>query len=96
MEKFLGEVQDKADKVKEKIEQKEEVEAREKKLELEEEAPTPDLFLPKEPFLKALKTLSSKALEGVPLFSRQMDPDLVVDWIDSIENHFECDGIPEA
>ena len=25
-----------------------------------------------------------------------MDPDSVVDWIDSIENHFYCDGISEA
>ena len=96
MEQLLGEVQDKADRVKEKIDLKEEAEAKEKELELEEEAPAPDPILPEEPFLKALKALSGKALEGVPLFSGQMDPDSVVDWIDSIENHFECDGISEA
>lgn len=92
----MGEVQDKVDRVKEKIDLKEEKEAREKELELEEEAPTLDLVLPEESFLKALKALSGKALEGLPLFSGQMDPDLVVDWIDNIENHFECDGIFEA
>ena len=46
--------------------------------------------------MKALKALSGKALEGVPLFSGQMDQNSVVDWIDNIENHFECDGIYEA
>ena len=96
MEQLLVEVQEKISRVKEKIDLKEEKEAREKKIELEEEELKPDLVLPKEPFLKALKALSGKALEGVPLFSGQMDPDLVVDWIDNIENHFECDGIFEV
>jgi hypothetical protein len=69
---------------------------RKKELELEEEAPTPDPILPEESFLKALKVLSGKALEGVQLFSGQMNPDLVMDYIDSIKNHFECDGTFEA
>ena len=44
MEQLLCEFQDKNDRVKEKIDLKEEKEAREKELELEEEAPTPTLF----------------------------------------------------
>lgn len=32
----------------------------------------------------------------MPLFSVQMDPDSIVDWIDNIENYFEYDGISEA
>ena len=46
---------------------------------MEEEAPTLDPILPKESFLKALKALSDKALEGVQLFSGKIDLDLVVD-----------------
>lgn len=46
--------------------------------------------------MKALKALSAKALEGVPLFNGQMDVDLVLDWIDNLENHFECDGVTDA
>ena len=75
MEQLLGEVQDKVDRVKEKIDLKEEKEGREKEIYLEEEAPTPKIDLPKDLFLKAL---SGKALEEVPLFSGQMDPHLVV------------------
>ena len=52
MEQLQGEVQDKVDKVKEKIDQKEEKEEIEKKLELEEEAPTSNHDLPEEPFSK--------------------------------------------
>lgn len=65
-------------------------------MDVEEEVPTPDLVSDQEPFLKVLKALSGKSLEDVPLFSGQMDPDSIVYWIDSIENHFKCDGITEA
>ena len=40
--------------------------------------------------------MSGKALEGTPLLIRKMEPDLVMDWIEGMENHFECDGITEA
>lgn len=62
----------------------------------EEKVPEPDPVLEEDPFLKALKSLSGKGLEGIPLFSGKMDPDLVMDWIEGMENHFECDGITEA
>ena len=62
----------------------------------EDKVPEPDPIFEEEPFLKALKALSGKGLEGIPLFSGKMDPDLVMDWIDGMENHFECDGVTEA
>ena len=46
--------------------------------------------------MKAIKALRGKALEGVPLFSGKMDIDAVIDWIDGMENHFECEGVIEA
>lgn len=49
-----------------------------------------------EPFLKAIKSLRGKALEGVSLFSGKMDIDVVMDWIDGMENHFEYEGLSEA
>ena len=35
-------------------------------------------------------------MEGVLLFSRRMNIDTVMDWIDGMENHFECEGVSEA
>ena len=96
LEQLLSEVQDTTDKVKDKMEQKEEKEAKEKDIELEEETPIPDPILPEEPFLKAIKAINSKALEGIPLFSGKMDPDLIMEWIEGMENHFECDGVSDA
>ena len=57
MEQLLGEVQDKDDKVKEKIDLKEEKEAREKELEFQEEASTPDYVLPLRDILKGIKRI---------------------------------------
>ena len=47
-------------------------------------------------FLKSTKALGGKALEGIPLFSGKMEVDLVMDWIEGMENHFECNGITKA
>ena len=69
------------DKGKEKVEEDEEV------------APTPDPPLVEEPFLKAL---IGKALEGISIFTGKMDVEKVMEWIDGMENHFECDDISEA
>ena len=49
-----------------------------------------------ETFLKAIKALGGKDLEGVSLFSGKMDIDAVMDWINVMENHFECEGVSEA
>ena len=48
-----------------------------------------------EPFLRAIKASSRKALEGVPPFNGKMDTKLVMKWIKCIEDHFECEGIIE-
>jgi hypothetical protein len=63
---------------------------------LEEDAPTLEPIILEEPFMKALKTINSKALEGIPLFSGKMDLDLIMEWIEGMENHFECDGVSNA
>lgn len=56
--------------------------------------PNPPLV--EEPFLKVLKALSGKAIEGIPMFTGRMDAELVMEWIEGMENHFECDEITEA
>ena len=66
-----------------------------KEIAKEEVVPEPDPILNEEPFLKAIKALGGKALEGVPLFNGKMDIDAVMDWIDGMENHFECEGVSE-
>ena len=70
--------------------------AKEEEVAKEDRIPEPDPILKEDPFLKALKALSGKTLEGVPLFSGKMEADLVMDWIEGMENHFECDGVTEA
>ena len=35
-------------------------------------------------------------MEGVPLFNGKMDIDAVMDWLDGMENHFECEGVSKA
>ena len=48
------------------------------------------------PFLKDIKELGGKDLEGIPLFSGKMDPKLVMEWIEGMKDHFECEGITKA
>lgn len=40
----------------------------------------PNPPLNEEPFLKAIKALEGKALEGIPLFNGKMDIDIVMEW----------------
>ncbi|GLJ08687.1 hypothetical protein SUGI_0093680 [Cryptomeria japonica] len=63
---------------------------------IEDEVPMPDPVIEKEPFLKALRAMSGKTLEGVALFSGKMDLDALIEWIEGLENHFECDRVTEA
>ena len=49
-----------------------------------------------EPFLKYLKALNGKVLEGIPIFIGKMDAEEVIEWIEGIENHFESDDITDA
>lgn len=67
-----------------------------KMLAIEDKVPVRDPVIDQEPFLKALKEMSGKSLEGVPLFSGKMEVELVMEWIEGIENHFECEGVTEA
>ena len=62
----------------------------------EDVIPEPDPPIQEEPFLKAIKALSGKALEGVPVFAGKMDTELVMEWIEGMENHFDCEGVTEA
>ena len=67
-----------------------------KVIEEEDVITKPDGTLNEEPFLKAIKPLRGKALEGVPLFSGKMDIDAVMDWVDGMENHFDYEGVKKA
>ncbi|GLJ19111.1 hypothetical protein SUGI_0343200 [Cryptomeria japonica] len=40
--------------------------------------------------------MSGKSLEGVPLFSGKMEVESIMEWIEGMENHFECQGVTEA
>lgn len=93
LEQKLGEVEVKADEASNKIEG---IEGKGKLLAIEDETPIPDPVIENQPFLKALKAMSGRTLEGVPLFSGKMDPEVVMEWIEGLENHFECDGVTEA
>lgn len=62
----------------------------------EDVVPGPDPVLNEDPFLKDIKVLGGKYLEGVPLFSGNMDIDAFMDWLDGTENPFECEGVSEA
>ena len=42
------------------------------------------------------KALGGKVLEGIPIFSEKMDLEVVMESIEGVENHFECEGISEA
>lgn len=35
-------------------------------------------------------------LEEIPLFNGKIDPKVVMEWIEGMENYFECEGISEA
>ena len=62
----------------------------------EDVIPEPNPPIQEELFLKAIKALSGKALEGVPVFAGKMDTELVMEWIEGMENHFDCEGISKA
>ena len=46
--------------------------------------------------MKAIKAINIKALEGISLFSGKMDPDLIMERIEGMENQFECGGVFDA
>ena len=63
---------------------------------VEDVIPNLDPPLTEEPFLKAIKALGGKSLEGIPLFNGKMNLELVMEQIEGMENQFECESIPEA
>lgn len=71
METKLDVVQAKTEEVSEKVKVSE---GKEKVVAIEDEVPEPDPILLEEPFLRALKDMGGKSLEGVPLFSGKMEP----------------------
>ena len=93
MKDKLDEVVETAGKMKEKLEINEEKGKEENE---EDYVPEPDPPLQEEPFIKAIKALGGKSLEGIPLFTGKMNSELVMEWIEGMENHFECEGVSEA
>lgn len=58
--------------------------------------PEPYPPLNEEPFLKAIKALGEKLIEGIPFFNGKMYMNIVMEWIEGMENNFECEGIIET
>ena len=76
------------------------VEKKEMKEEMEEEEDVPndeedEISENEKPFFKALKALGGKTVE-LPMFIEKMDAELVLEWIEALENHFECEKVPES
>lgn len=46
---------------------------------VEYEMPIQDPMLQEDPFLKAIKALGGKALEGIPLFSEKIDLEVLME-----------------
>ena len=71
------------------------VEKKEMKEEQDEEVPTDDedeLSKNEKSFIKTLKALGGKATE-LPILIGKMDTEAFLEWIEDLENHFECDKI---
>ena len=68
--------------------------------EVEEEEEVPDededeIPENEKPFFKALKALGGKPTK-LPMFTGKMDVELVLEWIEPLENHFECEKVSES
>lgn len=47
-------------------------------------------------FLEALERVGRRDQKsGIPMFCGKMNPEECMDWIEALENCFECDNIPE-
>ena len=47
------------------------------------------------PFLAALERVGKKGEGDLPTFHGKLDPDECMDWIETLDNHFECDKTPK-
>lgn len=76
------------------------VEKKEMKEDMEEEEEVPDdeedeLSENEKPLIKDLKALGGKPTE-LPMFTGKVDAELVLEWIEALENHFECEKVSES
>lgn len=75
LESKLAEIETKADEVLVKVEG---AEGKGKEVSKVDKVSELDTVLEQEPFLKALKALSGKSLEGLPLFTGKMEAEVVL------------------
>ena len=47
------------------------------------------------PFLATLERVEKKGEGDLPTFHGKLDPDECMDWIEALDNHFECDKTPK-
>ena len=47
------------------------------------------------PFLVALERVGKKREGDLPTFHGKLDPDERMDWVEALDNHFECDKTPK-
>ena len=93
MKNKLDEVAKTTNNVKEKLNDSED---KGKIVDWEDDILEPNPHLHEEPFLKAIKALGDKVLEGISLFSGNMEHKLVIECIEGIENYFEFEEITKS
>ena len=85
MRNKLDDLAETTNKVKEKL--KGSVD-KDKEMDEEDVIPKYDPLLQEEPFLATNKASGRKYIEGIHLLSGKIDLELVMEWIEEMENHF--------
>ena len=90
---------DEFEKLKGWMEKRENISSEQEEEREEEDTPEHEVVnLPKNQryFIEALERVGKKDAKGdLPIFSGKMDADAIVDWIEALKNHFECQHIVE-
>lgn len=86
---MLAELTNKLEHIKTMVEKKETKEEELEEVSVDDESEISEF---EKPFLKALKALGGKSTE-LPTLIGKMDTEVVLEWIEALENHFECEKI---
>lgn len=79
------------DRLKNKMRKGSDDESKTKEIEWNEEQE--NIPIDKRPFLATLERVGEKGEGDLPTFHGKLDPDECMDWIEALDNHFECDKI---
>ena len=90
---------DEFEKMKGRMEKKAKVSSEQEEEGEEEDTPEQEvinLLADQSYFIEALERVGKKDAKGdLPIFLGKMDVDAIVDWIEALNNHFECENIAE-